>query len=246
MKYLPFIIVLLFPPTLSHAQLLYAQINDPDGYTNVRSGPGASYPIVGQIKAGIVFGFNEIENSSWWNVNTRRDVYGLMHKSRIDPLIPTGGPSGKKIPASYYLNNPYLPAAVIAHYRGEFKVSDDNATFALLDEVDKASDQVRPFYFLALCRIVAISDGALSEVMGGYVLGYLEKYPGEAMRLLATDEYHRYREKFVSHAAFSEMFEYEDVSLQKRMLVNCDNCAEKALIIQFAKEVSVLAESYKD
>lgn len=245
MKYLFCLIPLFLVSTSSSAQLLWAQINDPDGYTNVRSGPGTQHPIVGQIQDGVVFGFMEEQDSNWWRVSNQ-NVRGYMHRSRIDQLLPSESKRGEMVPASYYLNHPDVSESAKAHYRGEFKVSDDNKTFALLDEVTRASDELRPFYILILFRITAISDGALSEVMGGYVSEYLAKYPAETMRYFNCIEYRRYKQYFIEFAAFSEMdFDYEDPrNLKEKMLEKCQNCAEKEVILQFLKYVKAKVKSY--
>jgi len=64
-----------------------AIINDPDGYTNVREGKGAKYPIVGKIIADEVFMFTPNYYDDWWKVrNYDRSIEGYMHKSRIVPF----------------------------------------------------------------------------------------------------------------------------------------------------------------
>ncbi|MCV9385815.1 SH3 domain-containing protein [Reichenbachiella ulvae] len=63
-------------------------INDPDGYTNVRSRPNSNSKIVYRIEEGVEFKFWRDENYDWWKVHLRPDgektlINGFMHKSRI-------------------------------------------------------------------------------------------------------------------------------------------------------------------
>ena len=57
-------------------------ISDPDGYTNLREGKSTSSKILGTIKSG-----DKIEvldtTGDWWQVMTRDNEIGYIHKSRI-------------------------------------------------------------------------------------------------------------------------------------------------------------------
>lgn len=59
-----------------------ALINDPDGYTNVRSGRGTSYNILGVVYEGEVFYVLD-DNNDWYQIKTKNGIIGYMHKSRI-------------------------------------------------------------------------------------------------------------------------------------------------------------------
>lgn len=64
-----------------------ATISDPDGYTNVRAGPGLTRPVVAKVRERevmLVLGSGE-----WVHVVTRKGVEGYMHRSRIRPLRPS-------------------------------------------------------------------------------------------------------------------------------------------------------------
>jgi hypothetical protein len=63
---------------------LDAVIEDPDGYTNVRSGPSAQAPIVGRVEQGEVFQTFR-QPGVWWRVRTAAGTVGFMHRSRIRP-----------------------------------------------------------------------------------------------------------------------------------------------------------------
>ena len=73
-------------PPLWHLYLLptaAGQIDDPDGYTNIRSGQGTQYSIVARINEGEVFYTIPKQSSDWWPVRTEDNRYGYMHRSRI-------------------------------------------------------------------------------------------------------------------------------------------------------------------
>lgn len=59
-----------------------AVINDPDGYTNMRSGPGAKNSIVTRVDAGDVI-LTRPQSGEWWKVSLMDRTEGYMHKSRI-------------------------------------------------------------------------------------------------------------------------------------------------------------------
>lgn len=87
MKYLFLSLFFLFSQNLS-AQSDLGVINDPDGYTNVRSGKGSQKPIIGKIYEEEVFLFASQQKPSgnWWPVicNCKEGyLEGYMHKSRI-------------------------------------------------------------------------------------------------------------------------------------------------------------------
>jgi hypothetical protein len=64
---------------------LRAQIDDPDGYTNVRSGAGPGFSVSARVLSGEIF-YTRIQPGSWWQVRTADGVVGYMHLSRIRVL----------------------------------------------------------------------------------------------------------------------------------------------------------------
>ena len=72
---------------------LFAQksgiINDPDGYTNIRSGPGTNFEIVGKINEGEGIVYWQNEDSNWWkvrkNLHGGESIMGFVHRSRLQP-----------------------------------------------------------------------------------------------------------------------------------------------------------------
>ncbi|MBQ7420966.1 MAG: SH3 domain-containing protein [Prevotella sp.] len=65
-----------------------AQINDPDGYTNVRKSANSSAAVVGVIYFGDVFYVRSTANSNWVEVYLSKDAprMGYMHRSRVKIL----------------------------------------------------------------------------------------------------------------------------------------------------------------
>lgn len=56
-------------------------ISDPDGFTNVRFGPGSKYPIVAVIRLGEPFQLRS-DHNDWWRVKTASGTVGFIHSSR--------------------------------------------------------------------------------------------------------------------------------------------------------------------
>jgi len=62
---------------------LFATINDPDGFTNVRSSPNGSASILGRVLEGQQFKV-EPSTGDWWKVEVEGVGEGYMHRSRIE------------------------------------------------------------------------------------------------------------------------------------------------------------------
>ncbi|MEQ8715661.1 MAG: hypothetical protein RIC80_21770 [Cyclobacteriaceae bacterium] len=62
-------------------------INDPDGYTNIRSGRSATASVVSRITESQLFYYTPSTMSNWWKVTNIEDCSsGYMHKSRIQSI----------------------------------------------------------------------------------------------------------------------------------------------------------------
>ena len=96
MKYL-FSLVFLLSALFALGQRDYhsfAVINDPDGYTNVRSGPGSQHEVIGKVLEGEVFlvDASGSESENTWKQITLvlsgdlKQLSGYMHQSRIQML----------------------------------------------------------------------------------------------------------------------------------------------------------------
>ena len=62
--------------------VLRAEINDPDGYTNVRASKAASSEIVAVVRVNEEFRTFD-QTGSWWKVKTSSGEIGYMHVTRI-------------------------------------------------------------------------------------------------------------------------------------------------------------------
>lgn len=71
------------PKNWSGQTLPLARINDPDGYTNVRSGPGSDYAIIERIQKHQPFIVLN-EKGKWHKIFTPEKRTGYVHNSRID------------------------------------------------------------------------------------------------------------------------------------------------------------------
>ena len=60
-----------------------AGIDDPDGYTNIRSGQGTQYSIIARVTQGEVLYTIPQQSNDWWPVRTKDNKYGYIHRSRI-------------------------------------------------------------------------------------------------------------------------------------------------------------------
>lgn len=59
-----------------------AVIDDPNGFTSVRSGPSTLAPVVARVGDGEIF-FTYDQGSDWWRVRTEGGLIGYMSRSRI-------------------------------------------------------------------------------------------------------------------------------------------------------------------
>lgn len=69
-------------PAVASPFRLPAVIDDPDGYTNVRSRASADAQIVARVQAGERF-LTYRQDGNWWQVKTQDGKVGYMHVSRI-------------------------------------------------------------------------------------------------------------------------------------------------------------------
>ena len=67
----------------SSPQKRIAVINDPDGYTNVRSGMSTKSEIIDRLYEGEHYEVYPTSKTNWWRVKTQNYVKGYVHKSRI-------------------------------------------------------------------------------------------------------------------------------------------------------------------
>ncbi|VXD13399.1 SH3 domain-containing protein [Marinoscillum sp. 108] len=77
-------ILIVFASNLCFGQQWYGVINDPDGYTNVRKGPGTNYEIVAKAQDNEIF-YIEDSDSDWFLIYLIENNYleGYIHSSRV-------------------------------------------------------------------------------------------------------------------------------------------------------------------
>ena len=85
MKILPAVLLLCFLAFIPAMAQESGYITDPDGYTNLRSGPSAKSGIIGIIPEGQVFNYYPDNNSDWFKVDFGYRT-GYVHKSRIKSI----------------------------------------------------------------------------------------------------------------------------------------------------------------
>ncbi len=115
--------------------------------------------------------------------------------------------------------------------------SDNQQTFACMDSLVSNKIKTRDFYWQVFQVILTKSDGALSEVVGVYLIAYLEKYPLEfTQRYKKLDK--KLQSKCVHYTASELYFDESNIALTT-ILYSCKNCknAEKTALEKFIDEV---------
>jgi len=69
-------------PVSTRPECREAVINDPDHYTNIRSGPSAKHEVVTRIVEGEVFCVTSLEGR-WWRVRTAAGINGYIYYDRV-------------------------------------------------------------------------------------------------------------------------------------------------------------------
>lgn len=141
----------------------------------------------------------------------------LVNKKRAEKLNNKG--------MAFYLNNKSIDENAKLFYNGKFAVSDDEKTFAICDSLTTKNAATRPFYFYVFCRILELSDGALSEVLGACCLEYTKKYPCEFIKYFGAKDFDASSKKWASFIAFelgpmSECKKFE-VEIDKKIKQDC-------------------------
>ena len=105
MKKILFTLVALLSTIAVSAQQYYGRVQDPDGYTNIRRGPGVNYPIVRRYQSGDYLYYTP-QSNGWSKVYSgdRNSTYmGYMATSRIRRVNPNSGSDyGYSAPASEF------------------------------------------------------------------------------------------------------------------------------------------------
>ena len=93
-------------------------------------------------------------------------------------------------------------------YQGQFALSDDTLTFALLDSVLTTNERIQPFYLHVFNYAVKVADGALAEIMGSYCKTFFERNPCQFMDLKTNKYYGAYYQKWIDFVAFEYLMEH--------------------------------------
>jgi uncharacterized protein YgiM (DUF1202 family) len=72
-----------YPTERTDAACVQAVIDDPDHYTNVRSGPGTNYEIVTRVVENEVFCVTA-KRGRWWTIRTANGIAGYIYYDRVN------------------------------------------------------------------------------------------------------------------------------------------------------------------
>lgn len=100
-----------------------------------------------------------------------------------------------------------IETSVVGIYNGSFAIGDNVETFKLLDLLSdykygcsQANAIVDAFYIHCFSKILRMSDGALSEVMGEYCIRIVKKSPEYTISYLKSHQ--EIRDAFVIHIGY--------------------------------------------
>lgn len=83
-----------------------------------------------------------------------------------------------------YLASTSISTTAKDYYRGAFKASDDQRTFAIMDSLETKNNASRPFYLFLVSKMIDHSDGALGEALCGTCAAFLEEHPSNFIAYL--------------------------------------------------------------
>ncbi|MDQ3050763.1 MAG: hypothetical protein M3Q95_07760 [Bacteroidota bacterium] len=146
-------------------------------------------------------------------------------KSKPDTTIITD--SLKNPSGYYYLSDLPLRQVATLLLNDSLHPSDNNITFNCMDSIATDNIETRNFYFPVFLKILDKADGALAEVVGMYVVNYIEKYPKEfAIRSMALTD-----KEFISFAYSAGVelyFDKDNINNSRKwtdaVLKNCAGC----------------------
>lgn len=115
---------------------------------------------------------------------------------------------------------------------------DDEVTFNCMDSLSSENSDTREFYFPVFKKIVNKSDGALSEIVGQYIMKYINKFPKEfAIKSKSLNE--EEIKKWAFFVAYEMYFDYETPQKaqewMRRIISNCIDCdsAQTEKLLEF-------------
>jgi len=185
---------------LINIQLIYTRLISTDSYCN------EIHEIIEALKIAATKVNIELNEKKTFINNIPDYNKPVENKGTInkwfDPTI-----NGK--PITYYLNHPEIDTYSKMFYQGQFRLSDCEITFSMLNKVLTDNDEIRPFYVYILNSTITISDGALSESLGSDCKNYLEKYPCEFLSIRKNPKYQENYESLLDYVAIEYFFEEE-------------------------------------
>jgi hypothetical protein len=122
-----------------------------------------------------------------------------------------------------------LPLRQVAHLILTDSISplDNQITFDCMDSLSADNANTREFYFPVFNKIVSKSGGALSEVVGQYIMKYVERFPKEfadKSKSLKEDEF----KSWSSYVAYELHFAYDTPKKTEgwmaKIISNCKEC----------------------
>jgi hypothetical protein len=130
-------------------------INDPDGFTYVRSGQSSDSPVIAKVLKGQIFKFDAGEGSEWWKVILDSGTSGWMHYSRIRSYftldeIPETNEEGSEV--SYYGEAHGFNYNKVAHAAAKGEPGAMKQFFGITD-ADGGAAETHAWY---LCKVVHV------------------------------------------------------------------------------------------
>ena len=105
--------------------------------------------------------------------------------------------------SSHNINN-----LVMDYYKGNLKITDDENTFEILDELVSADSELFPFYYYIFTKICSESDGAVSEILGKYCLQIIINDPNYVINHFTFERESIQKDKY-SYQLFGEFLGVE-------------------------------------
>jgi len=132
---------------------------------------------------------------------------------------------------TYYLNNTEIDFISKLMVSGNFGLMDEELTFSVMDSIFTSDDLNRHYYFEIFKEISRKSDGALSEVIGGYYIELLRKYPCFFIDKINNEFNNGDIEMMIDFMAFEYHFEKDsEIKVKKdleKVRIECETDTQK-------------------
>ena len=120
---------------------------------------------------------------------------------------------------------------------------DNEVTFNCMDSLTSENSDTREFYFPVFNKIVDKSDGALSEIVGQYIMRYVREFPKDfaiRSKSLKEEEF----KNWAFYVAYEMHFDYETPQKaqewMRNIISNCKECdSEQIKRLQEFNEVCI-------